>query len=282
MADVVEGDASKRAFSFIRGAESDVMECEWPDGADRVRQALGESLNARNVAFLLGAGCSSSWKDDQEVGVPTMAPLAAEFTKEGEVDDPAFPTTAERGLLLKQFGIDIGAEDHSRNLERLMELLYCLRFALRRSSLEEAEAQLTVINSMIDEVRKFLWTKCTGGAFANGDDTVMALYEALFRTAKALLHTRPIYHSSDAAIRGHVFCSFLGLILCKELQNRCEAAGIKPEWGDVLRDLDRLQEATVTRDGKSMILRTPAEGCVGKLFKAVGDALPPNVRDIAA
>ena len=34
--------------------------------------------------------------------------------------------------------------------------------------------------------------------------------EQLFRTAKALMRTRPIYHSSDAAIRGHVFCSFLG------------------------------------------------------------------------
>jgi hypothetical protein len=33
--------------------------------------------------------------------------------------------------------------------------------------------------------------------------------EQLFRTAKALMRTRPIYHSSDAAIRGHVFCSFL-------------------------------------------------------------------------
>ena len=37
--------------------------------------------------------------------------------------------------------------------------------------------------------------------------------EELFRTAKALMHTRPIYHSSDAAIRGHVFCSFLALVL---------------------------------------------------------------------
>ena len=30
--------------------------------------------------------------------------------------------------------------------------------------------------------------------------------EQLFRTAKSLMRTRPIYHSSDAAIRGHVFC----------------------------------------------------------------------------
>jgi hypothetical protein len=190
MANAVEEELPKRTFSFIRGAENDVMECEWPDGADRVRQALGESLNARNVAFLLGAGCSSSWKDDQEVGVPTMAPLAAEFTKEREVNDPAFPTTAERGVLLEQFGIDIGAEDYSRNLERLMELLYSLRFVLRRSSLEQAEPQLTVINSIIDKVQKFLWTKCTGGAFANGDDSVMALYETFYR--KLVLRDRSL------------------------------------------------------------------------------------------
>ncbi|RWB35947.1 MAG: IS1634 family transposase, partial [Mesorhizobium sp.] len=41
--------------------------------------------------------------------------------------------------------------------------------------------------------------------------------EELFRTAKALMRTRPIYHSSDEAIRGHVFCSFIALVLRKEL-----------------------------------------------------------------
>jgi hypothetical protein len=39
-----------------------------------------------------------------------------------------------------------------------------------------------------------------------------------------LMRTRPIYHSSDAAIRGHVFCSFLALILRKELDERGVAA----------------------------------------------------------
>ncbi|MDQ3920912.1 MAG: IS1634 family transposase, partial [Actinomycetota bacterium] len=45
--------------------------------------------------------------------------------------------------------------------------------------------------------------------------------EALFRAAKASFDTRPIFHSSDAAIRGHVFCSFLALLLQKELFERC-------------------------------------------------------------
>jgi hypothetical protein len=103
--------------------------------------------------------------------------------------------------------------------------------------------------------------------------------EDLFRTAKALMRTRPIYHSSDAAIRGHVFCSFLALVLRKELDARCRKAGFRPEWGDLLLDLDRLQEVEITKDGRRMTLRTPATGTVGPLFKAAGIALPPNIRD---
>jgi hypothetical protein len=106
--------------------------------------------------------------------------------------------------------------------------------------------------------------------------------EQLFRTAKALMRTRPIYHSSDAAIRGHVFCSFLALILRKELDERCRKVGFRPEWGDVLRDLDRLQEVAITQDGRAMTLRTPATGVIGPLFKAARIALPPNVRDARA
>jgi hypothetical protein len=106
--------------------------------------------------------------------------------------------------------------------------------------------------------------------------------EDLFRTAKALMRTRPIYHSSDAAIRGHVFCSFLALVLRKELDARCREAGFRPEWGDVLLDLDRLQEVKLTKGGQRITLRTPATGTIGPLFKATGMALPPSIRDTVA
>ena len=105
--------------------------------------------------------------------------------------------------------------------------------------------------------------------------------EPLFKAAKCLLRTRPIYHSSDAAIRGHVFCSLLALVLRKELDRRCREAGFRPEWGDVVRDLDRLQEITISKGGQSMTLRTPATGVTGPLFKAARIALPPNIRDDA-
>jgi hypothetical protein len=105
--------------------------------------------------------------------------------------------------------------------------------------------------------------------------------EQLFRSAKSLLATRPIFHKCDATIRGHVFCSFLAVVLRKELQDRLAAAGLDPEWAEVLRDLDRLQEVEVTQDGKRFVLRTPVTGCTGKLFQTLGVALPPNIRDAA-
>ena len=41
--------------------------------------------------------------------------------------------------------------------------------------------------------------------------------ETLFRSVKSVLETRPIYHQRDDTIRGHVFCSFLAMVLLKEL-----------------------------------------------------------------
>ena len=107
----------------------------------------------------------------------------------------------------------------------------------------------------------------------------LLVVEHLFRSEKALLATRPIYHQTDAAIRGHVFCSFLALVLRKELEERLTAARLKPEWRELLTDLDRLQEIEVEQDGKHFILRTPATGVAGKAFQAVGTALPPNIRE---
>jgi len=105
--------------------------------------------------------------------------------------------------------------------------------------------------------------------------------EQVYRTHKALLETRPVYHQTDEAIRGHVFCSFLALVLRKELEERLAAAQLKPEWRELLADLDRLQEIEVEQDGKRFILRAPVTGVAGKAFQAVGVALPPNIRDAA-
>ncbi|ABQ28785.1 IS1634 family transposase [Acidiphilium cryptum] len=103
--------------------------------------------------------------------------------------------------------------------------------------------------------------------------------EALFRAAKASFDTRPIFHQADAAIRGHVFCSFLALTLAKELNRLCGARGFQPEWQKLLNDLDRLQQATIEKGGKVITTRTHVTGQVGNVFKAAGIALPHNISE---
>src|SRR6202011_2896468 len=48
----------------------------------------------------------------------------------------------------------------------------------------------------------------------------------------------------------------------------------------MLRYRDLLQEIELEQDGKRFLLRTPTTGVAGKLFQAVGVALPPNLQEL--
>ena len=102
--------------------------------------------------------------------------------------------------------------------------------------------------------------------------------ERVFRDVKSILETRPIYHQLDENIRGHVFCSFLALVLRKELDNRLQKAGMNFEWDDIKRDLTALKEVTIFEDKVSFTIRTQSRGVCGKVFQATGVAMPPTVR----
>ena len=104
------------------------------------------------------------------------------------------------------------------------------------------------------------------------------MVEAWFRSCKSLLETRPIFHRCDETIRGHVFCSFLALVLRQELESRLAAEGCEFEWADVICDLDRLQVVEVEQEGKRFLLRSEVRGTCGAVFRAVGVAVPPTVR----
>ena len=104
--------------------------------------------------------------------------------------------------------------------------------------------------------------------------------ESLFRCAKSILNTRPVYHQTDAAIRGHVFCSFLALFLRKELLRSMEEKNIKAEWNDIVRDLNSLTDTEVCADGKRFLLRSTAKGATGAIFRCLGLRLPGVIRRI--
>jgi transposase len=104
------------------------------------------------------------------------------------------------------------------------------------------------------------------------------MVEAWFRSCKSLLQTRPIYHRCDETIRGHVFCSFLALVLRQELEARLAKDGHDFEWADVIGDLDRLQMVEAEQDGKRFLLRSELHGTCGAVLRATGVAAPPTVQ----
>ena len=102
--------------------------------------------------------------------------------------------------------------------------------------------------------------------------------EDLFRSVKSVLHTRPIYHQRDATIRGHVFCSFLALVLLHELDRRMQARGFAYEWARLRDDLDALEEIRLDAMGRDVLVRSAPQGAAGRALQATGVALGPAVR----
>jgi len=106
------------------------------------------------------------------------------------------------------------------------------------------------------------------------------MVETIFRTIKSILANRPVYHKCDETIRGHVFCSFLALVLMKELQWRMAQRGWVAEWNRLKDDLDSLQEITVRTPGQAFVIRSEVRGDAGKAIQAAGVALGPVIRPL--
>ncbi len=133
----------------------------------------------------------------------------------------------------------------------------------------QTNAHLSPLEAML--VYKQLWT-----------------VERTFRTTKSLLDTRPIYHKLDETIRGHVACSFLALVLKKELEDRLAAvdSGARASWPAVMADLDSLTETEVEQDDKRFLLRSAPRPGASLALSALGVACrrecgrspPPDLR----
>jgi hypothetical protein len=186
MSQVTGSQKDKPAFSFLKGGNDVVapregVDFDWERSAARVREQINDAMNARHLSFLLGSGCSSNYVDGRQVGVPTMGPLASDFISTiGEEGDNNYVTQAERDSLREKLGLDIGEQDYSRNLERLMEALFSFQFIVMRSSQSEIKAASEVVTTVIDKVTRHILRACLHGDFIL-DDTVLELYQSFYR-----------------------------------------------------------------------------------------------------
>lgn len=108
----------------------------------------------------------------------------------------------------------------------------------------------------------------------------LLLVEQFFRAMKSTMVTRPVFHQWDSTIKGHVFCSFLALLLHYELQKRLKDHDYKFEWDVICRDLESLSEVAVREGNQWYNLRTALQGVTGKVLQAVGVAIPPAVKPV--
>jgi hypothetical protein len=74
-------------------------------------------------------------------------------------------------------------------------------------------------------------------------------------------------------------CSFLALVVLKELEARLDARGKRYERAIIRRDLKALQEVEVEKEGRMWYLRTDVHGVCNEALKAAGVAVPPAVRN---
>jgi Transposase DDE domain len=191
-------------------------------------------------------------------------------------DEEAEKDAADRAAILAALERQLAQGDKAlvgnKGFRRFLKTVGEDRFAIDRAKAEEDEkfdgifvlrtnSDLNPVEAML--CYKQLWT-----------------VEAIFRTSKSLLATRPIFHQLDATIRGHVFCSFLALTLKKALEDRIAALGRATSWQDVLADLQSLTETEVEQDGKHFLLRSAPRPAASLALRAAGVALPPTVRAI--
>jgi transposase len=117
-------------------------------------------------------------------------------------------------------------------------------------------------------------------------ETVAHVYKALwvvediFRTTKSILETRPIYHKRDETIRGHVFCSFLALLLKQELESRMKRAALQWEWKEVIRGLNALQQVEANFQSRRFLFRSQLSEHASQAVRATGVAIPPTLREL--
>jgi len=69
-------------------------------------------------------------------------------------------------------------------------------------------------------------------------------------------------------------------VLSKELDRCLEQTGQRFEWDENKQDLKALQTVIIEESGKRFAIRSQCQGVCGKIFQAVGVALPPTIREL--
>jgi transposase len=265
--------------------------------ADRgmISAATLAEVESRGWRYILGVRMRSS--TEARAVVARAGRYAEVHPRSADRDDPAPLKVKEVWVEeARRYVVCVNEEQAAKDRHDREAVVAALRDALRqgdkslvgnrgyRKFLRAGGKQFAVDEDKVQEEARYdgKWVLTTNTDLPAGEVALrykqLWMVEDVFRSMKSLLETRPVFHKCDETIRGHVFCSFLALLLRKELQERMARKEWKLEWADVVRDLDNVMEMEVSIGGKGYVFRGPAPGVASKVFQACGVALPPTLR----
>jgi transposase len=284
---------------------------------DRLRQRFG--IRRACIVADRGMICDETLAELEATGRPYILGVRMRQVKEvreqvlthkgrfREVQGPRRKSTDPAPLKVKEVNVEdrryvvcVNAEQVEQDRQRRLEIVASLREQLRQGDKSlvgnkgyrrylkvVGDSHFEVDEGKLREEARYdgTWVLRTNTDLTTEEVALqykkLWMVEDWFRSCKSLLETRPIYHHCDDTIRGHVFCSFLALVLRQELQARLEARGHHFEWADVMRDLDRVQYVEVSQGEKRFLLRSELQGTAGRVFQSAGVGIPATVQEVA-
>jgi transposase len=271
--------------------------------ADRgmVSKATLEALGAMEppVHYIVGVRMRRT-REVGEIVLKSRAPWQEVTPERQRSKDPAPLKVKEVEVEGRRYVVCLNEEERRKDARDRACILAALRQQLRRGDKSlignKGYRRFLKIEGdghfLIDEKQVAL-EECYDGLFVLRSDTdhdaetiarvykMLWMVEDTFRTAKSIMETRPIFHKCDETIRGHVFCSFLALVLKRELEIRMEQKGLAAEWAEVIRGLDNLQQVELSLQGSRFLLRSQLKGDASQALRAAEVALPPVLEEIA-
>ncbi len=183
---------------FYKGAENILKGTDENEELEIIKDDLSKAFDTKSLSFLLGSGCSSFYEDNEDIGIPTMKPMANEFfdTTKGN-----FSLTPEEVKYIKNdLCINIDNDDLKNNIERFLEILHSLNFYLSKTDFPVGTMLSTNRNyqhidinrkrlpELIKKTRHFILQKCLNEIHIGKDEKLLFLYESFYRK---LLYRNP-------------------------------------------------------------------------------------------
>ena len=137
---------------FYKGNQNILDPEKNEESLKKIQEAFLKVLDNKNLSFLLGSGCSSYKIKEQEIGIPTMAPMAKEFYGLSNFEK-------NKEWLLSKLKIDVEDKNFEKNLEAFLSVLHSLSFYHSKIN-NKADEDAQKINQVIKEARNFILEKC--------------------------------------------------------------------------------------------------------------------------